>query len=188
MADQQHTEGHQEEEADVDQCQEGGGVQEYREEEKRVRNRIRRSKREFERRTAEGAGTDGIAKRQFFAYVRQRTKTRPSIGPLKDTAGSTVGDDKEMANIFNEFFSSVFTQEDVNMVPDPADPYREPPLSTVAVTRRKVRNKILKLKRGSAAGPDGIGPQLLMELVEEIAGPLATVIRKSLEEGQVPRD
>ena len=166
----------------------GEAVEEYREEERRVRNLIRNAKRQFERRIADGAGKDGVAKRQFFAYVRQKTKTRPSIGPLKDATGKTVGGDMEMANIFNGFFSSVFTQEDVAMIPEPANLYQGAPLEFVSITTKKVKEKILKLKRGSAAGPDGIGPQILLELVDSIASPLATIMRKSLDESQVPRD
>ena len=61
-------------------------------------------------------------------------------------------------------------------------------LSDVKITTKKVMEKIKKLKRGAAAGPDKIGPQLLQELIEVISSPLATVMRKTLEEGEVPED
>ena len=62
---------------------------------------------------------DGVKKRQFYEYVKQRTKSRPSIGPLKDRAGRVVQEEREMAEAFNEFFSIVFTRENVGNVPDP---------------------------------------------------------------------
>ena len=52
---------------------------------------------------------DGVKKTQIYAYVKQRTKSRPSIGPLKDRAGRVVQEEREMAEVFNEFFSSVFS-------------------------------------------------------------------------------
>ena len=166
----------------------GEAVQEYKQEERLVRNLIRNAKRKFERKLAEGAGNDGVAKRKFFAYVRQRTKTRPSIGPLKNEVGETVRDDGEMASIFNRFFSSVFTQEDVTAVPVPSEQYQGIGLTDVLITTKKVRTAISRLKKGSAAGPDGIGPQLLQELGDVLSSPLATIMRKSLEEGSVPMD
>ena len=62
---------------------------------------------------------DGVKKTQFYAYVKQRTKSRPSIGPLKDRAARVVQEEREMAEVFNEFFSSVFTRENLGDVPDP---------------------------------------------------------------------
>ena len=166
----------------------GEAVQDYEQEERRVRNLIRNAKRKFERKLADGAGGDGVAKRKFFAYVRQRTKTRPSIGPLKNEAGVTVREDGEMAEIFNSFFSSVFTRENITAVPAPAEQHQGANLTHVSITTKKVKMAIKRLKKGSAAGPDEIGPQLLQELVEVLASPLATIMRKSLEEGSVPDD
>ena len=62
----------------------GEGVEEYRKEKKNVRNMIRNTKRNFEKRIADGSAKDGRDKRKFFAYVKQRTKCRSSVGPLKD--------------------------------------------------------------------------------------------------------
>ena len=131
---------------------------------------------------------DGVKKRQFYEYVKQRTKSRPSIGPLKDRAGRVVQEEREMAEVFNEFFSSVFTRENLGDVPDPQQQHAGEMLSDVKITTKKVMEKIKKLKRGAAAGPDKIGPQLLQELIEVISSPLATVMRKTLEEGVVPED
>ena len=156
--------------------------------EKEVRNKIRSAKRKFEKRLANGGEKDGVKKRQLYSYVKQRTKSRPSIGPLKDKAGRVVQEEREMAEVFNEFFSSVFTRENLGDVPDPQQQHAGEMLSDVKITTKKVMEKIKKLKRGAAAGPDKIGPQLLQELIEVISSPLATMMRKTLEEGVVPED
>ena len=166
----------------------GEGLEEYRDKERRVRNLIRNAKRSFERRLADGAGKDGVKKRQFFSYVRQRTKTRPSIGPLKDQDGNTVKDDQGMATLLNSFFASTFTQEDTAQIPEPTAQFGGPAIDGIRITEAKVRAGIKRLKRGSAAGPDGLGPQLLQELVEVIIQPLTSIMRLSLEEGRVPTD
>jgi hypothetical protein len=48
-------------------------------------------------------------------------------------------------------------------------------LERVCVTAKEVRAKIIKLKPFSAAGPDGIGPQLLQELQNEHIPALVTI-------------
>ena len=132
----------------------GEDKEDYEKKEKRVRKMIRNAKRKHEKKLADGGGKDGTAKRQFYAYVKQRTKTRPSIGPLKDKDGHVVSSDKEMASIFNEFFSRVFTREDTDNIPEPHQMNFESEISSVQVTVRKVKDKIRKLRRGAAAGPD----------------------------------
>ena len=163
-------------------------MEEYKRVEKDVRNRIRKAKRKFEKKLASSGEKDGVKKRQFYAYVKQRTKCRPSIGPLKDRAGRMVQDEKEMAEMFNKFFNSMFTKENTDNVPDPQQQHGGEMLADVKITTKKVEEKVRKLRKGAAAGPDKIGPQLLQELVKEISSPLATVMRKTLEEGSVPDD
>jgi hypothetical protein len=51
-----------------------------------------------------------------------------------------------------------------------------------------VKDKIRRLKTDGAAGPDGLGPLLLKKLIDQVAAPLAIVMRTSLKEGVVPVD
>jgi hypothetical protein len=61
-------------------------------------------------------------------------------------------------------------------------------LEKVRITERLVKEKIKKLKTFSSAGPDGIGPQLLQELREEVAPALTVMFSQSLRSGVVPED
>ena len=166
----------------------GDQLEEYKAVEKKTRNLIRSAKRRFEKRLADEGERNGGNKRQFFAYIKQRTKSRPSIGPLKDAAGKLIKEDKDMADTLNTFFSTMFTREDTTNIPEPMGMVYGRNISTVKITTKKVREKILKLRPEAAAGPDKIGPGLLQELIDQIASPLATVFRKTLEDGSVPED
>jgi hypothetical protein len=164
----------------------GGQVtEEYREAEKKVKNLIRNSKRGFEKKLAEGGGGN---KRPFFAYVKRRTQSRPSIGPLKNQDGETVTDNQGMAELLNTCFKEVFTREEAGDAPDPENLQTESVLSTIQFRVSDVRKKIRNLKAEGAAGPDGIGPRVLQELQQEMAPALAAVFTKSMEEGVVPAD
>jgi hypothetical protein len=49
--------------------------------------------------------------------MKQRTKTKPTIGPLKDTSAQTVTDTVGMAPLLNKTFNAVFTREDTGVIP-----------------------------------------------------------------------
>jgi Reverse transcriptase (RNA-dependent DNA polymerase) len=104
----------------------------------------------------------------------------------KDAQGRTVQDDGEMAKLLNRFFSSVFTRENTANIPEPVA--GEQVLEDVKITAKAVREKIKGLRADAATGPDGIGPQLLKQLVSEISWPLARIMRQSLHEGMVPEN
>ena len=50
----------------------------------------------------------------FYSYVRSKSKTRDTVGPLVDNTGRVVDDVKEICEFLNVYFSSVFTVENVN--------------------------------------------------------------------------
>jgi Reverse transcriptase (RNA-dependent DNA polymerase) len=166
----------------------GQQVEEYKMAEKQTKNMIRNAKRSFERGIAKGCGSDQANKKKFFAYVRQKTKSRRGVGPLKDGKGRIIQDSGEMAALLNKFFGSVFTREDTTNIPEPDATGCRETISDEKITAKEVKAKIKKLRADGAAGPDGMGPLLLKELVEEISWPLAKIMRASLREGDVPED
>jgi len=163
----------------------GVATKEYKEVEKKVRNMIRNSKRGFEKKLASGNGGN---KRPFFAYVKLKTQSRPSVGPLKDSTGATVSDNEGMADLLNRAFKDVFTREDVTDIPEPGNLHMESVLETVSFDVQQVKKKIRGLRTEAAPGPDGIGPRVLKELQDGLAPALAAIFTKSLESGVVPQD
>ena len=88
--------------------------EEYKEVERKVRNLIRNAKRSYERKLARESGSNS---RPFYAYLKRKTKSKTSVGPLNNMNGSLVTGDQEMAELLNEYLSSVFSREP----PMPAD-------------------------------------------------------------------
>jgi hypothetical protein len=163
-----------------------GGIitDEYKQTEKNVKNMIRSSKRRFEKKLADNKGSN----RQFFAYVKKKTGTRSSVGPLKTAGGETVADAQGMAEILNRSFKEVFTRENTASVPELDARENGSILTNVQFTVRAIKKKIHELKPESVPGLDGIAPQLLKELTDEISPALASIFTKSLEEGVIPAD
>jgi hypothetical protein len=156
----------------------------YEELQKEVKNKIRKSKRKWERDIASNEDRNG---KKFTEYVRSKTKSRTGIGPLKKEGGGVTTDCKEMAEILNKFMASVFTKEDTLNVPT-KDKETDRNISDITITAKKIEEKIDKLKEDSSPGPDNIHPKLLKELKTVVSVPLQIIFRKSLDSGTVPDD
>ena len=92
-----------------------------------------------------------------------------------------------MAENLNEYFSSVFTREDISILPVPEIRFDgRDYLGQLIVIPKMVAKKIRDMKDNKSPGVDVIPPKLLLEIVEQISIPLARVFNLSLEEGVVP--
>src|ERR1051325_4277589 len=74
---------------------------------------IKKAKRNFEKKLADKIKTDP---KSFYAYIKSKYKTKVSIGPLIKKKGQIVTRNDEMSHILNEYFSSVFTVEDLSKI------------------------------------------------------------------------
>ena len=96
-----------------------------------------------------------------------------------------------MAEVLNEYFSLVFTIEDISSLPVPFTKFfgnTSEHLGQLFVTPGMIEKKIKKMKDNKSPGVDGIPPELLKEIVEQISTPLAKLFNLSLEEGIVPSE
>ena len=53
----------------------------------------------------------------FWRYCKSKLKNVCRLGDLKSEAGDLLSDDREKADLLNQYFASVFTQEDVDNIP-----------------------------------------------------------------------
>ena len=81
---------------------------------KSAKSELCKARRNFETKLAQKIKSD---KKSFFGYVRIRTRCRTIPGPLVNRDGTVMDDPEGMAEEFNTFFTSVFTQEDLSSVP-----------------------------------------------------------------------
>ena len=148
---------------------------------------IKRAKREYERKISHNCKENP---KTFWQYVRSKSKCVSGISPLDKGDGNLAFDNKDKADILNTFFSSVFTREDTENVPDlePGGRSNHIFLSDIVVTEDAVRKKLSSLNPYKAHGPDGIPPKVLKELSNELAKPITIIFNKSLQSGMVPSE
>ena len=153
----------------------------------KVKRLMRKAKRRFERDIANNCKNNP---KQFWSFIRSRLKTKAGVGPLladKCEKTSIKFDDKEKANILQDQFCSVFTNEPEGMLP--YFPKRtNSVIQALLVTELMVHRLIEKMKLNKSYGPDEIHPRIIFELKDEISMPLAFLFQQSLQQGCLPQD
>ena len=129
---------------------------------------IRKYKRTFEKKLA---GNIKNNSKSFYAYVRSKQKVRDKVGPLENNRGNIISDGFQMAEVLNEYFSSVFTTEDISSLPVPFTKFegnKSEHLGQLFVTPEMIAQKIKKMKDNKSPGVDGIPQKLFKEIVEKL--------------------
>ena len=123
-------------------------------------------------------------------YVRSKQKVRDKVRPLENNSENIISDGFQMAEVLNEYFSSVFTTKDISSLPVPFTKFegnKSEQLGQLFVTPEMIAQKIKKMKDNKSPGVDGIPPKLLKEIVQQISTPLAKLFNLSLE-GIIPSE
>ena len=102
--------------------------------------------------------------------------------------GSTAHTDKDKADALNNFFTSIFTQENLSSIPSFTLDTTVPLLQSVTVSHHIVYKKLLDINPGKSSGPEGWSLIALREAAEQICIPLSILFTQSLETGLLPQD
>jgi len=87
----------------------------------------------------------------------------------------------------NDFFSSVFTREDLENIPDFDERELIEKMGVLDVTGEMVLKKLKNLKPNKSAGLDRMSPRVLIEAAEAIVTLVTMIIQKTLSEGALPQ-
>ena len=143
----------------------------YRKAARAAHEAIRAAKNRFKSKLASNIKNDT---KSFYAYVNSRSKARVKVGPLVGN-GNIVSDAVDMADQLNDYFTSVFTRENLSRIPSIQD-NTNAHLADIQVTPAKVMKKLERLRSDKAAGPDELSPRVLKEVTEEICEPLTVIL------------
>ena len=99
--------------------------------------------------------------------------------------GRSARSPQQKAEMLNAQFSSVFTDEDTENLPQLNKRY--PSLSVLNVSAIGVEKLLLNLKANKAAGPDKLSGKFLKATAHEIAPVLQVIFQRSIDEGTLPQ-
>ena len=96
----------------------------------------------------------------FWRYINSKRKNKDDIAPLSTDDINFETNDKNKADMLNNFFTSVFTNEDLNNIPNTTAGEKSNNcfISDLRVTELAVRDKLSKLKVNKSPGPDKLFP------------------------------
>ena len=125
----------------------------------------------------------------FYQYVSSKIVKKEGVYELMNDKGDLTNNDKEKCDIINKFFSSVFTKEDINDIPDfNYDTDSFTPLESCQITLNDMEKALFNLNPTKSPGPDGFHPKLLKSCSTSLANPLKILFEKTLAEGILPED
>ena len=124
----------------------------------------------------------------FFSYAKSFSKVRQNISSLLNGNQELVTDRKELANILQQQFSSVYS--DPNCPDVSAPTFTVPPVirsdTEVVLTQDCIEEAISEIKLDSASGPDGIPAILLKRCAASLSLPIYLLWSESMSSGIVP--
>ena len=154
----------------------------YKSSEKKCKKAILKAKKGYERRIASADDRN-----LFASYVKSKCKSKDSVGPLK-AGNSLTNDPKEMCEILNNFFASVFTIDNSQPRNDYPDKSKGCSLLDVYISREKVLETIGNLRPSTSKDFNGITNRFIKDFRYELAGPLTKLFQWSINTGNVPND
>ena len=109
----------------------------------------RNALRDFEKKIVKEAKLNPKA---FYAYARSKLRTKEVIADLVDEFGTPVSGDADKAELFNNFFSGVFTNEDTSNMPDLANRQFDAPIDDIVFSSEVVlkKRRYLKVNKSSS--------------------------------------
>ena len=115
----------------------------------------------------------------FFSYAKSFSQTKSGVSMLFDENERITTDPKEMADILQKQFASVYSDPDASSIKSPefespivSKPFEEYSLS---FTDEDIKKAIKDLKSNSAAGPDGIPATLIISCADVLCEPIRLI-------------
>ena len=149
----------------------------------RLRGLTRQLRKEFE---CQLVSNIKLNPKAFWRYSNSRLKVKPKIVDLRNSQGSLESQDQVKANILNDFFSGVFTSENMCAMPVLDIRHAGTPITDIEITSQAVEKKLLALNPTSAPGPDEVHSRILRELGHSLAHPLTLLYQRSMDTGMLP--
>ena len=159
---------------------------------RRLRNQVksltRKAKKLFEKKIAKNVKQNPKA---FWAYTQSKLKYKSTIPDLMIPGSEQnpvyAKKDPDKAEVFVNYFSSVFTSEPDNDTMPPFDERKyEKALENIDITQELVMKKLEKLKINKSPGPDTIHPRVLNGAAKSLSVPITYIFKTSLQTKTLP--
>ena len=125
--------------------------------------------------------------KKVYNYANNKLKDKCKIAPIKRTDGSFMQSDDEKCNMFNTFFTSVFTTDD-GLNPIPHFIFTPQPDVNLDFSPANISKIIYNMNKNSCVGPDGIPALFWNKLSFCLSYPHSTIFSTSFSTAILPDD
>ena len=125
-------------------------------------------------------------RKQFFKYINSKTRTYSEIPPLRNENGDLETQDGAKAKILNNFFSSVFTNDNNNKPAFKSRVTADVSLSSVFISPASVFAAIHSIKCKNSLDPEGLTSFFYHQLATELSIPLSIIMQTSMNSHTLP--
>lgn len=122
--------------------------------------------------------------KKLWSFIKSKRCDNSGVAPLMKN-GVLKCDSTTKANILNDQFVSVFTDEQTTSLPD-LGPAVHPEVPNFSISVAGIEKLLSNLKPFTATGPDNIPAYLLKEGANELAPALSLLFEASLHQGKIP--
>ena len=124
--------------------------------------------------------------RNLWRYLKATRQDNVGVSTLKSD-GKLITDPAGKAEALNQQFSSAFTREDPNNIPELGpSPYQT--MAVVNISRIGVEKLLARLNPAKASGPDELSACFLKETAAQSSPMYAFLFQQSTDQGTVPED
>ena len=163
-------------------CNRDSNFEKYKRARNAATNAIRLAKYNYEKELSTKINTNG---KIFWNYVRKNHKTTTTIGNILDKDDKLIKNDETKANVFDEYFASVF-KKSINMSTSLNKRNYQSTLDDMEITEDDVLKVISEINPNKSIGPDNIHLKAIVECKLELSNPLTIIFNKSLNEERIP--
>ena len=146
---------------------------------------IRKARRNYEKQVAKQCRKNP---KGVFKYMKSTQRMASKIPHLRKRNGELTTNDKEIADTLAQQYQSAFTIEDTQNIPEIPQKTVTEKLLTFEIKQELVEKLLHNLIPTKAPGVDKLHPRILKEIADIISYPITEIAKKSLEEGELPRN
>ena len=121
----------------------------------------------------------------FWSYIKSLRKDSNSIPTLQTKSGMPAATDQSKAKALVNQFSSVFTKENIDDIPQ--IPQQYPDMPDITFGEEGIFKLLNNVNPNKAGGPDHIPARFLKETAREIAPMYSHLFQQSYNQGQLPK-
>ena len=122
-----------------------------------------------------------------FKFVNNKLNDHRGIAPSSDSSNNFIFSDIEKANLLNDYFRSVFTQDDGSLPQFPKRSHSSD-ICDIDITPTSIRKIVHKVNINSSAGPDGLPPVVFLKTEPSTNFPLSVLFRALIDLHTLPAE